>query len=119
MLEQPQEEETKELKTTGVEIKMTPQEDNTTDSNTVPQSLKETEKAISTSSNSTDKSDGFYSISKDYWAKQPPTVNGMLGGYEYVSQDDIEQSQQFLNYFIDVRNSFVLFRNLIFKERFL
>ena len=27
MLEQPQEEETKELKTTGVEIKMTPQED--------------------------------------------------------------------------------------------
>ncbi len=119
MLEQPQEEETKELKTTSVEIKMIPQEDNATDCNKVPQSLEETEKAISTRINSTDKSDGFYSISKDYWAKQPPTVNGMLGGYEYVSQDDIEQSQQFLNYFINVRKSFVLFRKQILKGRFL
>lgn len=44
----------------------------------------------------------FYSHSKDYWAKQPPTVNGMLGGYDYVSTPDIEQSQHFLNYFLKV-----------------
>jgi hypothetical protein len=103
MLEQPLEEETKELKTTSVEVKMTPQEDNTTDSNIVPQSLEEIEKEKSPTSNNNHNDDGFYSISKDYWAKQPPTVNGMLGGYDYVSQDDIEQSQQFLNYFINVR----------------
>ena len=64
---------------------------------------------ISTEDESKDKSinntDGFYSISKDYWSKQPPTVNGMLGGYDFVSDDDIQQSQQFLEYFVNVSSS--------------
>lgn len=43
-----------------------------------------------------------YSLSEDYWAKQPATVDGMLGGYEFISDIDIEQSQQFLNSFLKV-----------------
>lgn len=56
-----------------------------------------------------------YSLSEDYWAKQPATVNGMLGGYEHISDVDIEQSQQFLNYFLKV----IYFKNyfcLLFKK---
>ena len=43
-----------------------------------------------------------YKKSKDYWASQPATVDGMLGGFEYVSDVDIEQSQEFLNSFMKV-----------------
>lgn len=39
----------------------------------------------------------FYETSRDYWAKIPATVNGMLGGYDYVSKNDIRQSQEFLD----------------------
>jgi protein N-terminal methyltransferase len=39
----------------------------------------------------------FYATSRDYWAKIPATVNGMLGGYDYVSKNDIRQSQVFLD----------------------
>lgn len=39
----------------------------------------------------------FYQLSEDYWAKQPATVNGMLGGFDFVSKADIDQSQKFLN----------------------
>ena len=42
-----------------------------------------------------------YSKSEEYWATQPATVNGMLGGYEHISDVDIEQSQKFLNNFIN------------------
>ena len=91
MLDLPQTEENKPLTTSSVEIKTTPQEN--------ANNLNESDTKQNSTGNDTD---GFYSVSKDYWAKQPPTVNGMLGGYEYVSQDDIEQSQQFLNYFISV-----------------
>jgi hypothetical protein len=43
-----------------------------------------------------------YAKSKDYWATQPATVDGMLGGFEYISDADIEQSQKFLNSFLNV-----------------
>lgn len=39
----------------------------------------------------------FYQLSENYWSKQPPTVNGMLGGFDFVSQADLDQSQNFLN----------------------
>ena len=44
-----------------------------------------------------------YSQSEEYWATQPATVNGMLGGYEHISDVDIEQSQQFLNNFLNAK----------------
>ncbi len=43
-----------------------------------------------------------YTISREYWENQPATVNGMLGGYDFVSNPDVEQSQQFLDYFLSV-----------------
>jgi hypothetical protein len=43
-----------------------------------------------------------YSVSESYWASQPPTVNGMLGGFDFVSDVDIEESQKFLDYFLNV-----------------
>ena len=43
-----------------------------------------------------------YDKSVAYWSSQPATVDGMLGGLECVDQIDIEQSQKFLNYFINV-----------------
>jgi hypothetical protein len=49
-----------------------------------------------------------YTISREYWENQPATVNGMLGGYDYVSNPDIDQSQQFLDLFLSVR---VIFTN--------
>ena len=44
----------------------------------------------------------FYSIAENYWKTQPATVDGMLGGYENISDTDILQSQAFLSYFIQV-----------------
>ena len=40
----------------------------------------------------------FYTVSEDYWKSQPATVDGMLGGYECVSDADINQSQKFLKF---------------------
>ncbi len=45
-----------------------------------------------------------YEKSEDYWAKQPATVNGMLGGFDSVSPADIEQSQKFLDFFLNVNS---------------
>ena len=30
-----------------------------------------------------------YNKSKKYWSEQPATVNGMLGGYDFVSDADV------------------------------
>lgn len=43
-----------------------------------------------------------YEKSVEYWASQPATVDGMLGGLECVNQADVEQSQKFLDSFISV-----------------
>lgn len=44
----------------------------------------------------------FYKLSEEYWKTQPATVDGMLGGYEIISDIDIQQSQIFLNSFLNV-----------------
>ena len=38
----------------------------------------------------------WYSKAVDYWNKQPATVDGVLGGFEHVSDDDIAESAMFL-----------------------
>lgn len=43
-----------------------------------------------------------YKKSEEYWASQPATVNGMLGGFDFVSKADIEHSQKFLDFFLTV-----------------
>jgi len=49
----------------------------------------------------------FYLKSQDYWSKQPATVNGMLGGFDYVSESDVQQSHKFLQQILNV--SFIVF----------
>lgn len=55
-----------------------------------------------------------YEKSKEYWAQQPATVNGMLGGFDFVSDADIEHSQKFLNYFLSVMNVIVFYKHLYY-----
>lgn len=38
----------------------------------------------------------FYTDAAKYWEKVPPTVDGMLGGFGFISNTDIEGSQGFL-----------------------
>lgn len=40
--------------------------------------------------------DKFYAKAKDYWSEIPPTVDGMLGGFGFISQTDIQGSRQLL-----------------------
>ena len=58
----------------------------------------------------TNKKAKFYLHSQEYWSKQPATVNGMLGGYEFVSESDLQQSQQMIDWLFTVR----FFRQLFF-----
>lgn len=39
----------------------------------------------------------FYKDARNYWAKIPPTIDGVLGGYGHISDTDIEGSRAFLN----------------------
>lgn len=41
--------------------------------------------------------DPFYEDAAQYWQKIPATVDGMLGGFGYISQTDIQGSKTFLN----------------------
>ncbi|CAF0857933.1 unnamed protein product [Brachionus calyciflorus] len=59
------------------------------------------DQTTSSDDNKNEKKLKFYHLSEDYWAKQPPTVNGMLGGFDYVSKADIDQSQSFLGSFLN------------------
>lgn len=38
----------------------------------------------------------FYKDAANYWSKVPATVDGMLGGFGFISSTDIEGSEQFL-----------------------
>lgn len=44
----------------------------------------------------TAKSNTFYTDAKTYWQKVPATVNGMLGGFEHISDEDVVGSTAFL-----------------------
>ncbi|GAB0498296.1 hypothetical protein MMPV_009637 [Pyropia vietnamensis] len=39
----------------------------------------------------------WYARSRDYWERQPPTVNGMLGGLGHLSPADVADSHRFLD----------------------
>lgn len=38
----------------------------------------------------------FYKASEKYWDHIPPTVDGMLGGFGFLSEKDIDGSSHFL-----------------------
>jgi len=50
----------------------------------------------------------WYEKSDQYWKKVEPTVNGMLGGFDYISKDDIQGSNEFLNEFLEGKLGFKL-----------
>ncbi|XP_059487623.1 N-terminal Xaa-Pro-Lys N-methyltransferase 1 [Neocloeon triangulifer] len=41
-------------------------------------------------------SENYYSHAATYWSSVPPTVDGMLGGFGYISHTDIQGSETFL-----------------------
>lgn len=46
----------------------------------------------------------FYKNAANYWAKIPATIEGVLGGYGYISDIDIECSKFFLNHILSTDN---------------
>lgn len=44
----------------------------------------------------------FYSAAAKYWDRIPPTVDGMLGGFGFISQTDIKGSTIFLKSLFEV-----------------
>ncbi|KAK9511257.1 hypothetical protein O3M35_005847 [Rhynocoris fuscipes] len=46
----------------------------------------------------------FYENAKHYWAKIPATVDGMLGGYGFISQCDLESSARFLQSLLEAKD---------------
>ena len=46
--------------------------------------------------------DEFYTAAAKYWDRIPPTVDGMLGGFGFISQTDIKGSTLFLKSLFEV-----------------
>ncbi|KYN28973.1 PREDICTED: N-terminal Xaa-Pro-Lys N-methyltransferase 1 [Trachymyrmex cornetzi] len=48
--------------------------------------------------------DEFYTAAAKYWDRIPPTVDGMLGGFGFISQTDIKGSTLFLKSLFEIEN---------------
>lgn len=46
----------------------------------------------------------FYKKAADYWSKIPATLEGVLGGFGFISKIDIDGSKQFLEQLFDLEN---------------
>ncbi|CAL7949009.1 unnamed protein product [Xylocopa violacea] len=46
----------------------------------------------------------FYTAAAKYWEHIPPTIDGMLGGFGFISQIDIKGSTKFLRFLFELRN---------------
>lgn len=51
-----------------------------------------------------EKSDHFYTDAANYWSKVPATEDGMLGGFGFISNTDIEGSDFFLRQVFKLKN---------------
>lgn len=47
----------------------------------------------------------FYTAAAKYWDRIPPTVDGMLGGFGFISQTDIKGSTHFLKTLFELEDS--------------
>ncbi|XP_044595652.1 N-terminal Xaa-Pro-Lys N-methyltransferase 1 isoform X2 [Cotesia glomerata] len=47
----------------------------------------------------------FYTGSANYWANVPATLNGMLGGFGFISNIDIDGSQNFLDSLFEIEDA--------------
>ncbi|XP_076269673.1 N-terminal methyltransferase [Rhynchophorus ferrugineus] len=48
--------------------------------------------------------DNFYNNAANYWSEIPPTVDGMLGGFGYISDTDIRSSRMLLKQIFQSKN---------------
>ncbi|XP_056630647.1 N-terminal Xaa-Pro-Lys N-methyltransferase 1 [Diorhabda sublineata] len=48
--------------------------------------------------------DQFYNNAAKYWSDVPPTVDGMLGGFGYISQTDIKSSKMLLKHLFNAKD---------------
>lgn len=60
----------------------------------------------------------FYADSAKYWNNVPATLNGMLGGFGFISRIDIDGSDGFLNSLFEVWNNDAEFINILNKQCF-
>lgn len=51
----------------------------------------------------------FYTAAAKYWEHIPPTVDGMLGGFGFISQIDIKGSTKFLKTMFEACTSTISF----------
>jgi len=49
----------------------------------------------------------FYTAAARYWDRIPPTLDGMLGGFGFISQTDIKGSMIFLKSLFEVYSYFL------------
>ncbi|KAK9761253.1 hypothetical protein K7432_013969 [Basidiobolus ranarum] len=64
--------------------------------------------------------ESWYDDAQEYWSGVSPTVNGMLGGYESISNTDVQGSQRFIEEFVNGKKGskgIVLAEPCIDKER--
>ncbi|XP_034945218.1 N-terminal Xaa-Pro-Lys N-methyltransferase 1 [Chelonus insularis] len=59
---------------------------------------------ISNESESTNNSKEFYNNAIKYWNEIPATLDGMLGGFGFISNTDINGSQKFLKSLFKIKN---------------
>lgn len=60
-------------------------------------------------------SNGFYEDAAKYWEAIPATVNGMLGGFGFISRADIEGSDRFLNRIFEVNKVKIFIKNICLR----
>lgn len=58
----------------------------------------------------------FYTAAAKYWEHIPATVDGMLGGFGFISQIDIKGSTKFLKTLFEVCIviNFLIFKNIFY-----
>jgi protein N-terminal methyltransferase len=60
---------------------------------------------ITDTENNEPSDENYYNHGANYWAQVPATVDGMLGGFGYISHTDIQGSEAFLRSIFKVRHS--------------
>ena len=63
-----------------------------------------------------EKENEFYSDAAKYWEKIPPTVNGMLGGFGFISKTDVEGSSIFLKSLFKVSTVVIVILAINYKQ---
>ena len=58
-----------------------------------------------------------YQDAARYYENVPATIDGMLGGFEKISPDDITGSDAFLKWIFKRKEKWVLIKDVIYKKQ--